>query len=171
MELPELVQDTGRITFHRGADGLLHILGKDCGAALDYIGDVVVINFNVMKSADPADDAVGHGNGSHLQTAAELHIWLDTTQQKHISGEPANIHHKGTGVLLDDLSLGYHSGISLRVDQHLTDHQANGSIVKLKLYCPPLKILRKTIPQLIVFWGQSDGQFRFHHRLQGLALP
>ena len=38
-------------------------------------------------------------------------------------------HHKGTGILLDDLGLGNHGGIGLGIDQHLANHQADGGII------------------------------------------
>ena len=137
---------------------------------------MVVINLDVVKGADPANNAVCHRDGAHLQTAAELHIRLDAPQQEHIGGKPADIHHKGTGILLDDLGLGNHGGIGLGIDQHLADHQADGAIIKFELHCPSLEILRKTIPQFIVLRGQADGQYRNQsqhrqHQAYHLTLP
>ena len=57
--------------------------------SLDHIGDMVIINFNVVEGADTTDDAIGHGDNPHLQTAAELHIrrMLATAQMRQMEAK------------------------------------------------------------------------------------
>ena len=112
--------------------------------ALDHIGDMIVINLDVVEGTDSTDDTVGHRDGPHLQTAAELHIRLDTPQQKDIGSEPSDIHHEGTGIALDNLGLGYDGGICLGINQNLMDHQTDWGTIEHKLYAPSFEILRKT---------------------------
>ena len=54
---------------------------------MNDVHNVIVLDLDVMQSAHPADDIVGHGNDAHLQTPADLHIRLGGPQEQHIGGK------------------------------------------------------------------------------------
>ena len=122
LKLTELIQNTSRIAFYSGADGSLHVIGKDRRSALNHISDVVVVDLDIVKGTDPANNSISHRDSAHLQAAAKLHIRLNTSQQQYVGSKPTNIHNEGTGVLLNNLGLRNHGSVGLGINQHLSDH-------------------------------------------------
>ena len=109
-------------------------------------------------------------NHSHLQTAAELHVRYRIAKQHNVCGKASNINNESARDLLQAGCLRYDRCISLRIDQHMPDHEADRCSVKDKVHCAALKILCKPLPQRIMLRGQSYGQIRFHHWAHSIAL-
>ncbi len=43
---------------------------------------MVVVSFDVMQGADPANDPVGHRDYPRFQAPADLHIWLNPPKEE-----------------------------------------------------------------------------------------
>ena len=107
---------------------------------MDHVGDVIIFNLNIETGADFANQAVGHGDDTHLKAPAKLHIWLGVAQEHHIGGEAAHINDKRAGGLLQQRRLGYHCRVCLGIDHHIPDDKADRCVVECELYGATLKI-------------------------------
>ena len=125
---------------------------------------MIVINLNVVHGAHPADDVVGHRDHPHLQAAAKLQVRRRVAQEHDVRGIAADVNDKGARNLLQAPRLRHNSGVGLGIDEHMPDQQADRSTVVNEVYPPPLKIVRKSLPQRVVLRRQADRQIRLDHR-------
>ena len=125
---------------------------------------------HIMESTDPADDIVIHGDNTHLQTPAKLHVWFPVSQQQDVGGVSADIYQKHLQVMIQ-LSLEWrYRGISLRINIDIAHEDRHRLIIIAEVNgLGPFEILRELITKnAIMLRRQANGQM---DSLSGIIVP
>ena len=121
---------------------------------------MLILDTHIVEGAHTADNVIVHGNDTHLQAAAELHVGLAVTQKQHISGIAADVNQEYPEVMVELALLRCDGCVRLGIDEDITDHDGERLVVVNKADgLRALEILGKLFTQdAVMLRRQADCQ-------------